>query len=78
MEYALANDADDNTEVGRLFTVDSSTGWLEVRSPLDREARGQYRFHVLAFDQGSPSMTSSASVVITVQDENDEKPYFTR
>ena len=74
VDYAL----DSSPNISRIFTLDSSTGVLQVRSPLNREDRAQYMFHVLAFDRGTPRKTSSATVIISVQDQNDEKPYFTR
>lgn len=64
--------------ITRIFSLNSQTGVLQVRSSLNREDRGRYVFHVLAYDRGTPKMTSSATVVITVLDQNDEKPYFTR
>ena len=74
VDYAL----DSSPNISRIFTLDSSSGVLQVRSPLNREERAQYMFHVLAFDRGSPRKTSTATIIITVKDQNDEKPYFTR
>ncbi|KAL8574391.1 hypothetical protein ACOMHN_062904 [Nucella lapillus] len=74
VEYFL----DNAPNISRIFTLDPLTGLLRVRSPLNREDRSQHRFHVLACDLGMPRLTSSASIVISVQDQNDEKPYFTK
>ncbi|XP_070196985.1 protocadherin-9-like isoform X2 [Littorina saxatilis] len=75
VDYALDSTTPNIT---RIFSLNSQTGVLQVRSALNREDRGRYVFHVLAYDRGTPKMTSSATVVITVLDQNDEKPYFTR
>ncbi|XP_076468205.1 protocadherin-7-like isoform X1 [Babylonia areolata] len=69
---------DHTPNISRIFTMDPLTGVLRVRSPLNREDHGRYRFHVLASDLGMPRLTSSAAIVINVQDQNDEKPYFTK
>ena len=41
-----------------------------------RESREQIRFIVEAYDGGSPSRTSSYTIVITLEDINDQSPYF--
>ncbi|KAL8603171.1 hypothetical protein ACOMHN_032617 [Nucella lapillus] len=74
--YRLESSASPN--ITRVFSLDPVSGWLRVRSPLDRELHARYNLLVLAMDGGKPSLTSSARVVISVEDENDEKPYFTR
>ena len=70
----------DNTpNISRLFSlqrVNAETSRLMLHEPLDREYLSQYTFHVLARDHAEPSLTSSTSVIITVEDGNDEKPYF--
>lgn len=75
----VAYSLDNTPDVSELFAIDPEDGILSLKDlPLDREIRPQYMFHVLAFDLGEPRMTSSAAVVITVLDENDKRPYFTR
>jgi hypothetical protein len=39
-------------------------------------SRNQYKFQVLAVDQGEPPLTAIASVVIRVLDVNDVAPHF--
>ncbi|XP_078727412.1 cadherin EGF LAG seven-pass G-type receptor 2-like isoform X2 [Lampetra fluviatilis] len=59
------------------FAINNGTGWITVASELDREAVDRYEFTVEARDHGSPSLSASASVSITVIDVNDNKPEFT-
>ncbi|KAM6214870.1 cadherin EGF LAG seven-pass G-type receptor 1 [Rhynchocyon petersi] len=60
------------------FQIHNSTGWITVRAELDREEVEHYSFGVEAVDHGSPPMSSSASVSITVLDVNDNDPVFTQ
>lgn len=45
---------------------------------LDRETLDRHTLTVLATDNGSPAATASASVVVTVLDDNDNDPRFER
>ncbi|XP_057596824.1 cadherin EGF LAG seven-pass G-type receptor 1 isoform X3 [Hippopotamus amphibius kiboko] len=60
------------------FQIHNSSGWITVRAELDREEVEHYSFGVEAVDHGSPPMSSSASVSITVLDVNDNDPTFTQ
>ncbi|XP_043823673.1 cadherin EGF LAG seven-pass G-type receptor 1 [Dromiciops gliroides] len=60
------------------FQIHNSSGWITVCAELDREEAEHYRFGVEAVDHGSPAMSSSASVAITVLDVNDNDPVFTQ
>lgn len=72
LEYRLTD-----TSPGCPFTINNSTGWITVGAELDRESTEFYTFGVEARDQGTPMMSSSASVSITVLDVNDNVPTFT-
>jgi len=61
--------------VGRLFYIDQQ-GTLSVHTAVDREAYDTFRFPVLAVDSGSPALTGSALIVISVEDVDDEQPHF--
>uniref|UniRef100_A0A8C6Z0A9 Cadherin EGF LAG seven-pass G-type receptor 3 n=1 Tax=Nothoprocta perdicaria TaxID=30464 RepID=A0A8C6Z0A9_NOTPE len=73
LEYKLTGVAADTP-----FVVNSATGWITVSGPLDRELVEHYFFGVEARDHGSPSLSASASVTITVMDVNDNRPEFTQ
>lgn len=58
------------------FRLDRQSGVLSTSRPLDREKRGGYTLTVVAQDQGSPPLSSSATVEVTVMDINDHSPQF--
>ncbi|XP_036364458.1 protocadherin gamma-A4-like isoform X2 [Octopus sinensis] len=55
----------------------SDFGFISTRDSLDREQQDIYEFQVLVKDNGSPSLSNTAKVVVEVMDENDNAPYFT-
>ena len=55
----------------------NATGFIAVKSSLDRESIPSYRLTVRAADRGTPSQFSSRDVIITVTDVNDNNPIFT-
>ena len=60
------------------FEVEESTGVILCNRELDREKISEYQIKVVAFDRGSPSLSSTATVLVTVEDLNDNPPRFTR
>lgn len=58
------------------LAVDSRTGWIHTNKPLDREETSRFSFQVIAIDGGIPPKSASTSVVITIQDVNDNDPTF--
>lgn len=69
--YSIAKESDPNGQ----FLVDQS-GWVVVADSLDREMVSQHRLMVLASDTGSPPLTGTAIVMVTVLDVNDNGPEF--
>ncbi|KAL4229883.1 Protocadherin Fat 4 [Mactra antiquata] len=80
---AYDNDLDEN---GKFTYVISNTkekklpfslfadGVIKTTMELDREIKSAYQFTVIAIDKGEPKLTSSANVVIRVDDDNDLSP----
>ncbi|KAK8767142.1 hypothetical protein V5799_006076 [Amblyomma americanum] len=60
------------------FELHANTGELRTTARLDREQISSYQFLVEASDHGSPSLTGTATVIVTVTDKNDNPPRFTR
>ncbi|XP_041845892.1 protocadherin Fat 2 [Melanotaenia boesemani] len=60
-----------------LFDVDPKTGVISILSALDREDKPEHSIEVIVSDNGSPSLQSTATVVIQVMDANDNRPKFT-
>ena len=59
-----------------MISVDSKTGLLRTNAVFDHEKLTNLEFHVVAFDGGSPILSSSATVVLNVLDANDAFPIF--
>ena len=59
-------------------SVLQNSGVLVLKRPLDREARRSLEVTVTAADHGVPPRSSSASVRLTVSDQNDNSPRFER
>ncbi|XP_060720172.1 protocadherin-23 isoform X1 [Tachysurus vachellii] len=61
------------------FLIQPESGWIFVARSLDYESEKMYRFHIRATARGSDeAMSASAIVIISVQDENDNTPVFSR
>ncbi|KAK2494566.1 hypothetical protein MC885_008067 [Smutsia gigantea] len=73
LEYRLAGVGHDFP-----FTINNGTGWISVAAELDREEVDFYSFGVEARDHGTPALTASASVSVTILDVNDNNPTFTQ
>ncbi|XP_061664962.1 cadherin EGF LAG seven-pass G-type receptor 3 [Syngnathoides biaculeatus] len=71
LEYRLTGTSSDTP-----FIINSATGWVTVKSILDRESVEHYFFGVEARDYGMPPLSATASVTITVMDVNDNRPEF--
>ena len=69
--YSIAKESDPYSQ----FLVDQS-GWVVVADSLDREKVSQHRLMVQATDTGSPPLTGTAIVMVTVLDINDNGPEF--
>ncbi|XP_022617734.1 neural-cadherin-like [Seriola dumerili] len=69
--YSISKESDPYSQ----FLVDQS-GWVVVADSLDREKISQHRIMVHATDAGSPPLTGTAIVMVTVLDVNDNGPEF--
>ncbi|KAL3880622.1 hypothetical protein ACJMK2_032846 [Sinanodonta woodiana] len=56
--------------------IDSSTGTLIANRKFDREKESNVTIKIMAVDKGNPSLTGSTVVIVTILDQNDEKPMF--
>ncbi|XP_053314421.1 protocadherin-23 [Spea bombifrons] len=60
----------------QAFWLDERTGWLTLCSPIDRELQSHYVLTVLALDDGTPRLSATQTLTVTVIDVNDESPVF--
>lgn len=70
IDFKLHEDAGEN------FHVDTLTGTVSARAVLDREQTQQVRFRIIAKDRGNPRKSGTATIIVNIQDVNDEKPMF--
>ncbi|XP_076023905.1 LOW QUALITY PROTEIN: protocadherin-16-like, partial [Genypterus blacodes] len=60
----------------RHFQINSQTGEISTRLPLDREQQSSYQLIVVVQDGGTPPRSATGTAHITVLDENDHAPIF--
>ncbi|XP_014114077.1 PREDICTED: protocadherin-23 [Pseudopodoces humilis] len=58
------------------FKMNSVSGELVTAASLDRETQEVFSIKVLVRDSGTPSLSSTVTVICTVLDENDHSPTF--
>lgn len=63
-------------DYSKTFALDALTGQLTTKILLDREAIAEYRILVIARDQGTPPQSSTATVLLSLDDVNDNSPIF--
>lgn len=63
-------------DAARDFSIDSRSGILRVRSPLDYERKKSYIIHVVVQDLGLEPKTDRATLTISIEDVNDCSPEF--
>ncbi|EDO30364.1 predicted protein [Nematostella vectensis] len=61
-----------------MFSVNETTGIISTTSTLDREQNASYTLIITAKDHGIPALESNTSVMITIEDVNDNKPLFSK
>ncbi|KHJ90244.1 cadherin domain protein, partial [Oesophagostomum dentatum] len=59
-----------------LFSINSATGEVLVLAPLDREETTEHFLTAQATDSGSPRLSATSEIKITVLDDNDNAPEF--
>ena len=58
------------------FDIDPESGIISVMRSLDYESQAQYMLSVVAQDGGTPALSSTSLLNVTVLDFNDNKPTF--
>lgn len=59
-----------------LFYIEQATGNIRTRVTLDREMESKVEFLVIAYDGGIPQLSGSSHVLVTIEDINDNEPFF--
>ncbi|XP_065496689.1 cadherin-1-like [Caloenas nicobarica] len=75
--YSITGQGADTPPVG-VFTIERETGWLEVTKPLDREQIDKYVLFSHAVSANGQPVEDPMEIIITVTDQNDNRPVFTK
>ncbi|XP_049604982.1 protocadherin alpha-7 isoform X18 [Syngnathus scovelli] len=70
--YSFGNNV--NSKLRKVFDVDTITGEITVKGPIDFEAKDKYEIDIKASDQGPVPLETEKSVIITIVDLNDNRP----
>ncbi|XP_031734075.1 protocadherin Fat 3a isoform X2 [Anarrhichthys ocellatus] len=73
VRYQIFSDVHNSTD---YFHIDSSSGLILTARMLDHELVQKYDFIVRATDNGFPPLSSEVSVIVVVNDMNDNPPIF--
>ena len=74
LRYVLHSDVDEIYP--NCFHLNTTSGYLTTAKKLDREENEVYTIKVLAYDIGISPLTSTATVSLTLNDMNDNRPVF--
>ncbi|XP_041123099.1 protocadherin alpha-7-like isoform X4 [Polyodon spathula] len=72
VEYSFGNTF--RSKASELFDLDSNTGEITVKGLIDFEEKESYEIDVQATDKGQSPLTVHCSVVVQIQDLNDNTP----
>jgi protocadherin-16/23 len=77
--YRLASsNANVTSPPSNLFSIDARTGHLTLTRHLDYETAQRHSLIVTASDSGEPSLSANLTILVEVQDVNDNPPVFER
>ncbi|XP_030069266.1 protocadherin alpha-8-like [Microcaecilia unicolor] len=74
IKYSLLETTVKEASASRFISVHSDTGHIFALQSLDYENVQMFQFQVEARDSGSPSLSSNTSIIVYVQDQNDNPP----
>lgn len=73
IQYFLAETPETHSQ---WFQIDQATGLISTRTQIDCETEPVPQLTVIARDNGQPPMSSTAKVLVTIHDVNDNEPIF--
>uniref|UniRef100_A0A4W5RUH0 Cadherin domain-containing protein n=1 Tax=Hucho hucho TaxID=62062 RepID=A0A4W5RUH0_9TELE len=70
--YSFGNDV--KSKLKKLFDLDTITGEITVKGPINFEEKDSYLIDIQASDQGPVPLTTEKSVIVKIVDVNDNAP----
>lgn len=71
--YSLLDTPDTHSQ---WFQIDTNSGLITTRAHIDCETEPVPQLTILAKDNGYPALSSTATVLVTIHDVNDNEPIF--
>lgn len=59
------------------FEINNGTGIVQIKKKIDYEQIKALNFTIIAFDSGFPQLNTSANILVTIINVNDNSPVFT-
>ncbi|XP_053682239.1 cadherin-87A [Sabethes cyaneus] len=59
------------------FAIDNMTGVVTIARKLDYDRRNTYQMEIVAADLGTPSLSGTTTLTVSIINSNDKAPYFT-
>ncbi|NWW49258.1 CADHK protein, partial [Pedionomus torquatus] len=75
--YSITGQGADAPPEG-VFTIEKESGWMKVTQPLDREHIDKYHLFSHAVSENGKPVEEPMEIIVTVTDQNDNKPQFTQ
>ncbi|XP_032557126.1 B-cadherin-like isoform X2 [Chiroxiphia lanceolata] len=75
--YSITGQGADAPPEG-IFTIEKESGWMKVTQPLDREHIDKYHLFSHAVSENGKPVEEPMEIIVTVTDQNDNKPQFTQ
>ncbi|XP_062997478.1 B-cadherin-like [Elgaria multicarinata webbii] len=75
--YSITGQGADTPPEG-VFTIEKETGWMKVTQPLDREHIDKYHLLSHAVSENGKPVEEPMDIIVTVTDQNDNRPQFTQ
>ncbi|XP_055799114.1 protocadherin beta-15-like isoform X15 [Salvelinus fontinalis] len=72
--YSLLPSEINGVPVSSFLSINGDTGVIHAARAFDYEQFGNFKFHVVARDNGSPPLNSNVTVSVFITDENDNSP----
>ncbi|XP_053321586.1 protocadherin gamma-B5-like isoform X16 [Spea bombifrons] len=72
--YSISSSNTENFPVSSYFSINIETGVVYAQRSFDYEQHKEFIIQVAAKDCGSPSLSSNATLVIHIMDQNDNAP----